>query len=277
MNLHRTLRPAALSAAVAAFLALGGCASIVNGQNQSLSVTTRSHGVDVAGAQCSLTNDKGTWYVTTPGSVTVHRSLKDITTDCKLAGEEPGATIVPSKTKAMAFGNIVFGGVIGAGVDVATGAAYDYPEVIVVTMGQKSGSGGTTVGAPARPAANETPAPREPRVISVVQVPHFTVEARPGGESVVRAHVSYDARCAGRPAPDIGWIDQPRNGSITIKDEMVTTGPNFNGDTRCAGLQLMGRRIYYHPNEGFHGKEEIAYKADFGGFKAEYHATVEVQ
>ena len=36
----------------------------------------------------------------------------------------------------MAFGNILFGGVIGAGVDIATGAAYDYPELIVVEVDQ---------------------------------------------------------------------------------------------------------------------------------------------
>jgi len=38
----------------------------------------------------------------------------------------------------MAFGNIIFGGVIGAGVDISTGAAYDYPSLITVMMG-KSG------------------------------------------------------------------------------------------------------------------------------------------
>lgn len=37
----------------------------------------------------------------------------------------------------MAFGNILFGGVIAAGVDVATGAAYDYPTMITVLMGEK--------------------------------------------------------------------------------------------------------------------------------------------
>ena len=34
----------------------------------------------------------------------------------------------------MAIGNIIFGGVIGAGVDISTGAAYDYPNLIVVNM-----------------------------------------------------------------------------------------------------------------------------------------------
>jgi hypothetical protein len=36
--------------------------------------------------------------------------------------------------KSIAFGNILFGGVIGAGVDMASGAAYDYPTVISVLM-----------------------------------------------------------------------------------------------------------------------------------------------
>jgi hypothetical protein len=36
----------------------------------------------------------------------------------------------------MAFGNLLFGGPIGAGVDMASGAAYDYPNLIPVTMGK---------------------------------------------------------------------------------------------------------------------------------------------
>jgi hypothetical protein len=35
----------------------------------------------------------------------------------------------------MAFGNILFGGIIGVGVDTATGAAYDYPTLITVQLG----------------------------------------------------------------------------------------------------------------------------------------------
>jgi hypothetical protein len=36
----------------------------------------------------------------------------------------------------MAFGNILFGGVIGAGVDVYNGAAYDYPNLLNIEMGK---------------------------------------------------------------------------------------------------------------------------------------------
>lgn len=115
-----------------------GCASIVSGHNQSVSVETRSkQGQPVMSANCKLSNNKGTWYVTSPGSVTVSRSFEDLFVNCEKENQEPGLASVKSSTKAMAFGNIIFGGVIGAGVDVATGAAYDYPTMITVLMGEK--------------------------------------------------------------------------------------------------------------------------------------------
>jgi hypothetical protein len=113
-----------------------GCASIVGGTNQPISVETRSvTGETVAGANCKLENPKGTWYVTTPGSVTVHRAYDDLSISCTKAGEQPGIASAKSSTKGMAFGNILFGGIIGAGVDTATGAAYDYPTLITVQLG----------------------------------------------------------------------------------------------------------------------------------------------
>lgn len=118
-----------------------GCASIVGGTNQSISVETRSMGGDlVAGANCKLENPKGTWYVTTPGSVTIHRAYDDLSIYCTKTGEQPGIASAKSSTKGMAFGNILFGGVIGVGVDTATGAAYDYPTLITVQLGSTSGT-----------------------------------------------------------------------------------------------------------------------------------------
>lgn len=115
-----------------------GCASIVTGHNQPISVETRNKGVMVKEASCKLENDKGTWFVTTPGSVTVRRSFDDLHVRCEKEPLEPGLLTVKSTTKAMAFGNAIFGGLVGAGVDVATGAAYDYPSLITVEMGSQS-------------------------------------------------------------------------------------------------------------------------------------------
>ena len=114
-----------------------GCASIVTGQNQALSVETKaSTGDALAGANCKLMNDKGTWFVVTPGSITVNRSYNDLNVTCEKGGHEPGVATAKSSTKAMAAGNIIFGGVIGAAVDAGTGAAFDYPSLIQVIMGK---------------------------------------------------------------------------------------------------------------------------------------------
>ena len=122
--------------AVAGTLLMTGCASVVNGHTQSVSVTTKSRGEPVSGAQCSLSNDKGVWYLTSPGSVSVHRSYGGLTVSCALAGLPDGVAAASSSTTAAVFGNILVGGVIGAGVDIATGAAYNYPNVIPVDMGR---------------------------------------------------------------------------------------------------------------------------------------------
>ena len=109
---------------------LAGCASIVDGSTQSVSVVTIPH----AGAECKLANDKGNWYVKqTPGSVSVQRAYSPLKVTCGMEAWA-GEAQVESITKNMAFGNILFGGPIGAGVDMGTGAAYDYPNEISVTM-----------------------------------------------------------------------------------------------------------------------------------------------
>jgi hypothetical protein len=115
-------------------IVLAGCASIVDGTKQTVSVQTLQNGATLAGAQCTLQSNKGTWFTSTPGTVTVHRGYDALHVTCAKPGYEPGMETVASSTKGMAFGNILFGGVIGAGVDMASGAAYNYPNLITVPM-----------------------------------------------------------------------------------------------------------------------------------------------
>ena len=125
-----------IAVATIAVTAFSGCASIVTGSNQSLSVESATQtGQNVVGATCKLVNDKGNWFLNTPGTVTVQRSYNDLNVSCTKEGHEPGITTVKSTTKGMMAGNILFGGIIGAGVDASTGAAYDYPSLIKVMMG----------------------------------------------------------------------------------------------------------------------------------------------
>jgi hypothetical protein len=148
---YQTLRMSLSIAALGVAGSLTGCASIVSGTSQVVSVETLHAGTNLAGASCKLENDKGVYYVTTPGTVTVHRAYGDMNVKCEKAGFDPGMATVKSSTKAMMAGNIVFGGFIGAGVDAASGAAYDYPALFQVLMGQQQ-----TIQTPA--PQNQTPA-----------------------------------------------------------------------------------------------------------------------
>ncbi len=46
----------------------------------------------------------------------------------------PASSIVPTSAEAMAAGNVIFGGVIGLGVDAASGAMYKYSDQVTVAM-----------------------------------------------------------------------------------------------------------------------------------------------
>ena len=152
---HQFARTALALAAILGTGSLTGCASIVSGTSQVVSVETLHSSGNVAGATCKLENDKGVYYVTTPGTVTVHRAYGDMSVKCEKSGFDAGLATVKSSTKAMMAGNIVFGGFIGAGVDAASGAAYDYPALFQVLMGQQQ-----TIQAP----APQTQAASQPQV-----------------------------------------------------------------------------------------------------------------
>ena len=118
---------------------LSGCASVTGTTGQSVSVQTREQaGKEVSGAVCELTNNKGKWFVTTPGSVGINRSNDDLQVLCNKENYEPGRAAVVSVTKGAMFGNIILGGGIGAIVDHNSGAAYEYPSFFQVVMGSFS-------------------------------------------------------------------------------------------------------------------------------------------
>lgn len=113
-------------------ISLTGCASIVSGPKQSVSVEAPP----VSGATCTLSNNDGAWFVAaTPGSVTINRNSSNLVISCKKDGKTLGTTQVPSSVRPLVMGNIVFfivGGIIGTAIDMGTGAAYEYPTLITV-------------------------------------------------------------------------------------------------------------------------------------------------
>jgi len=135
-------------AAVLLTSSLSACASITDTKLQPVSVAAvNKNGDDVDDAKCSLMNDKGSWYVTTPGSVTIQKSYGDMTVTCKKKGMHNGIASVQSTHQGNVWGNVVAGGIIGYAVDASSGAGFSYPTNITVEMGK------TKVIEPPKPAA----------------------------------------------------------------------------------------------------------------------------
>lgn len=100
-----------------------GCATITKGTTQSVAVNTPG----VPGAQCTLTSSAiGNKVVVTPASLVLDKGADNISVVCKKECYQDGIGIIQSNTETMAAGNIIAGGVIGLGVDAASGAMNKY-------------------------------------------------------------------------------------------------------------------------------------------------------
>ena len=141
--------------AVAALLAMTGCASITGSKLQPISVQTVQDGKEVAGVGCTLTNDAGKWFVTTPGSVTVQKSTGDMAVDCT-KDDLKGRENLVSKSNGAVWGNILAGGGIGYIVDRNTGAGFDYPNVVTVILNKMAVAVGLTSVPSANPAVPQS-------------------------------------------------------------------------------------------------------------------------
>lgn len=132
---------AAFAAAVAASN-LAACGTITQGTAQNIAITSTP-----PGAHCDLTR-KGEHVATldqTPGTVKVDKTKNDILMTCTLAGYQDASVNLESGYGAGTFGNIILGGVIGWGIDSATGADNKYPSSATMNF--------VPVGTAAAPAA----------------------------------------------------------------------------------------------------------------------------
>lgn len=128
---------------IATVLVLTGCASVTGSKLQPLSVQTIQDGKEVSGVGCTLTNDAGKWFVTTPGSVTVQKSTGDMAVDCT-KDDLKGRENLVSKSNGAVWGNIILGGGIGYIVDRNTGAGFDYPNTVTVILSRMAAAVGLT-------------------------------------------------------------------------------------------------------------------------------------
>lgn len=110
---------------------LTGCATVVSGERQNISVVTSP----VEGAQCSLENNKGKWTIPkTPGKALVQRSGKNLTIICEKKGYKKAISEIKPGTNKVTYANLLFGGIIGLAIDNSSGASYEYPMSVKVPL-----------------------------------------------------------------------------------------------------------------------------------------------
>ncbi|MBB4265961.1 hypothetical protein [Roseospira visakhapatnamensis] len=159
----------------ALWIGLSGCAAITTGTTQSMVVGTTPRD----GARCSMTNEKGSWTVAkTPGASTVTRAYGDLVITCTHPDGSTGKTSVQSGTKGAAFGNIIAGGIIGAAVDMSSGAAYQYPSNITVSLGDPRIRPGTAAAPSPSRGADSLPTTGLSTPAAVVETRRVSAEDR---------------------------------------------------------------------------------------------------
>jgi hypothetical protein len=253
-------------AVVSALLALTGCASIVDGTKQTVSIETRNDDAGISGASCRLSNGKGTWYVTTPGSVEIHRAYAALDIECRKTGIEDGHAKAESSTKGMAFGNAIFGGVVGTAIDVADGAAYDYPTLITVFMGKT----------PVKPGPVSVAASSSLPLAAAVENEVYRRNVPMGSSVQLASHAEWDGLCRARAVPAVTVVQPPQHGHIEVAESDFVIR-RARASSSCIGQTTHGSVVTYVPDKDYRGTDRMAYRVTSPYADVVHSAEVAVQ
>ena len=118
---------------VTAAMMMAACATVSGGTTETLKVSALKNN-QAAVAICTVKYKNGVATVTTPAAVVVNRSRDPVNVACTSDGYR-GEADVPSayRSATMETTTLLFGGV-GRRIEESSGAAYVYPEDIVVTL-----------------------------------------------------------------------------------------------------------------------------------------------
>ena len=126
----------ALVIAVTLQALLTGCATITKDANQPVRVETYSKTNEIIkDVKCVGKNERGEFTADSSGVMRPHRSGENLMVTCSKDGTESGMATLISRVNGGMFGNILFGGGIGAIIDHNKGTAYSYPDWVRVIMG----------------------------------------------------------------------------------------------------------------------------------------------
>lgn len=128
MNDHRVATTLSM---IGLAFALGACATIVEGSDQTISISTAP-----TGATCTMARAGQTIGIVhaTPGVANIEKSKNDITVTCSMDDHQDAVRVLSSETQGMTFGNFLLGGGIGFAIDASSGAMHEYPPSVVMSL-----------------------------------------------------------------------------------------------------------------------------------------------
>lgn len=112
-------------------IGLSGCASIIDGTSQQITVNTNP-----PSAKCNFIREGFpiASIAETPGSVLIKKTKHDMTIKCSKDGYQDASYFNKSGAEGSTFGNIVLGGGIGWAIDSAAGADNKYDDMVNITL-----------------------------------------------------------------------------------------------------------------------------------------------
>lgn len=113
-------------------LFLNGCATITQGSKQTVLFDT-----DPSGATCSISRTgEGVLYPNfeTPASLEISKDKDELVVICNKEGYKETVIHSGSNLEGWTLGNLLIGGIIGVGIDAASGAMNEYPSQVVVPL-----------------------------------------------------------------------------------------------------------------------------------------------
>ncbi|MDR3163259.1 MAG: hypothetical protein LBT81_05330 [Helicobacteraceae bacterium] len=123
-----------LVALSAVALGFSGCATLVGGGEQSVTLQT----ADGKQAEATVMSGSGSQIVTLPATIIVKRANVPLSVNVKETGTTSGGSYSQSpKVNPWFFGNIITGGLIGSTTDAVTGSMWIYDDSVVVPVNRK--------------------------------------------------------------------------------------------------------------------------------------------
>lgn len=126
--MYKSILPAALAAAA---LLTNGCATVVEGNKQSVHFNTAP-----PGATCDIRREGAILYhkVVTPATLSLEKDKDPLEIRCNKEGFRETVVFTDSSFAGWTLGNLLLGGIIGVGVDAASGAINEYPSQVVIPL-----------------------------------------------------------------------------------------------------------------------------------------------